>query len=204
MVLPMNRQLAARDWVAEAVRHLAGHGIDAVRVERLAAAMKVSKGSFYWHFKDLAALRAAMLAEWETHGTSVIIARVEAHDGDARARLRELARIVFAAEGSLERQIRAWAAHDAAAASVLDRVDTRRIAYVEALFVTAGFDTAIARTRSVFLYHALVGHFTLGRRARLAAAQLESIVTLLLSEDGSTPPASRRGKPSPRATPRGR
>lgn len=36
-------------WVAAGLTTLAAKGLDAVRVERLAADLKVTKGSFYWH-----------------------------------------------------------------------------------------------------------------------------------------------------------
>ena len=49
-------------------------GIDAVRVEPLAKALAVTKGSFYWHFADRRALIDAMLAQW-----------TEARRGDPRA-----------------------------------------------------------------------------------------------------------------------
>jgi len=40
-------------------------GPGAVRVETLARELHVSKGSFYWHFKDREALLEALLREWE-------------------------------------------------------------------------------------------------------------------------------------------
>ena len=43
---------------------LAADGIDAVRVEPLAKALAVTKGSFYWHFADRRALIDAMLSHW--------------------------------------------------------------------------------------------------------------------------------------------
>lgn len=40
-------------------------GPSAVRVEKLARELRVSKGSFYWHFKNRAELSEALLREWE-------------------------------------------------------------------------------------------------------------------------------------------
>ena len=40
-------------------------GPSAVRVEILARELRVSKGSFYWHFKNRKALMEALLREWE-------------------------------------------------------------------------------------------------------------------------------------------
>lgn len=177
----MSRQLGAPDWVKAGLRQLAGQGIDAVRVERLAAVLKVTKGSFYWHFKDLAALRSAMLAEWEQSATSDVIAQLDAMDDDPRLRLHALGRIVFGVEGALERHLRAWATQDEAAAQVQERVDERRVGYVAGLFEAAGFTSAAARERAVFLYHALIGHFALGRRFQLPPRGVDGFIDLLLA-----------------------
>ena len=48
-------------WVDAALQALAAGGPDAVRVEALAVSLGVSKGGFYWHFKDRQALLEEML-----------------------------------------------------------------------------------------------------------------------------------------------
>jgi AcrR family transcriptional regulator len=178
----MSKQRSAEDWVQAATRALAAQGIDAVRVERLAADLGVTKGSFYWHFADLAALRAAVLATWEARATTEIIERVEERGGDAADKLRRLGEIVFGGEGALERQVRAWAAQDMGAAAAQDRVDQRRIAYVEGLFEEAGLPAETAAVRALFLYQALVGQFTLGKRRALGSEAVADIAGLLLTK----------------------
>ncbi len=54
-------RLDADAWIAAAFDALAEGGIDAVRVEPLATALGITKGSFYWHFADRRALLDAML-----------------------------------------------------------------------------------------------------------------------------------------------
>lgn len=44
--LPANTRLGTQEWLAAALEELATGGIDAVRIERLAAQLKVTKGSF--------------------------------------------------------------------------------------------------------------------------------------------------------------
>lgn len=56
--------LDADAWADAALNELAAHGIDRVRVELLAKQLGVTKGSFYWHFKDRDALLARMLDRW--------------------------------------------------------------------------------------------------------------------------------------------
>src|SRR5215469_13533470 len=58
-------RLDRRDWVDAGIVILASKGVDAVRVESLAKQLNISKGSFYWHFKDRGDLLEAILERWE-------------------------------------------------------------------------------------------------------------------------------------------
>src|SRR5512145_1357236 len=58
-------QLDRTAWTAAAIDVLAEDGIAGLRVEVLAKRLKVTKGSFYWHFQDRRDLLMAMLAEWK-------------------------------------------------------------------------------------------------------------------------------------------
>jgi len=58
-------RLEKKDWMRAARLALLQGGPSAVRVETLARELHVSKGSFYWHFKNREALLEALLREWE-------------------------------------------------------------------------------------------------------------------------------------------
>ena len=66
------------DWLKAATRRLASGGIAAVAVETLARDLAVTKGSFYWHFRDRAALLKALLADWEAGSTAPLLRRLDA------------------------------------------------------------------------------------------------------------------------------
>jgi len=124
-------------WIEEGLRALAGGGPDAVRIESLAQALGVSKGGFYWHFKDRQALLKEMLDTWEHTWVDEVIEAVEAEDGDARSRLRQLFALAVASGGELlkiELAIRDWARREEAVAERLRRVDNRRMDYMRSLF----------------------------------------------------------------------
>ena len=57
----VNRSRTGADWLKAARLALLHRGPDAVRVEPLARGLGVTKGSFYWHFKDRNALLEALL-----------------------------------------------------------------------------------------------------------------------------------------------
>jgi AcrR family transcriptional regulator len=123
-------------WIDAGLEALSAGGPDAVRVERLARALGVTKGGFYWHFDDRGDLLDAMLDAWEHTVIDDVIDQVEGSRGDARDKLRRL----FALAGSrrdlvdVELAIRDWARRDDAAARRLRRVDNRRIAYLRSQF----------------------------------------------------------------------
>ena len=75
-------------WIEEGLRALGIGGPDAVRVEKLAQALGVTKGGFYWHFDGRGALLDEMLDAWERVVLDNVIERVESGGGDARAKLR--------------------------------------------------------------------------------------------------------------------
>ena len=54
------RRLSVDDWIQAGFAILADGGPNALRVDRLCERLGVTKGSFYWHFADLAAYRDAL------------------------------------------------------------------------------------------------------------------------------------------------
>jgi len=60
-----DRRLGREDWMRAARLALLHTGPDSVRVEKLARTLNVTKGSFYWHFKDRNEILEALLREWE-------------------------------------------------------------------------------------------------------------------------------------------
>jgi AcrR family transcriptional regulator len=147
-------------WVQEGLEALAAGGPDAVSVERLAHALKVSKGGFYWQFSGRPELLEAMLDTWENSLVDQVIERVEAGAGDARTKLRRL----FAAGSSpgplleIELAIREWARRDAGVAARVTRVDDRRMEYLRSLFGALSTDTEEVEARCLLALTLFVGN----------------------------------------------
>ena len=90
----MADQLSAKDWLDLGLKTLAKSGFTALKAEPLAKAMGVSRGSFYWHFADIGAFHAAILAHWRNVAADQVIARLEA-DSDPENPLPLLLRRAF-------------------------------------------------------------------------------------------------------------
>jgi len=152
----MGDQLSARDWLDQGLKALAESGFTALKAEPLAKAMGVSRGSFYWHFADINAFHAAILARWREVAAEQIIANVEAAAKDEDP-LALLLRRVFSERLTLEKAVRSWANVDPAARAAVQAIDRRRLGYVESLLLQQGLPEEIARARAQLFYWAFLG-----------------------------------------------
>jgi AcrR family transcriptional regulator len=141
---------------------LANGGIDAVRVDPLAKKLGVTRGSFYWHFKDRAALHTAMLKDWRKRATYQLGTRIESRATSPDERLKQTlalprsgARAKRAA--AIEFAIRLWSLRDKEAAQAVTLIDRVRLDYYAKLYGEMGFTPEDARRRAFLFYAALMG-----------------------------------------------
>ena len=152
----------AGDWVKAAARRLASGGSEAVAIEPLARDMGLTKGSFYWHFRDRPALLAALVSDWESRATAPLLDRLKRMGGEPADRLSALMATVAAeGGGSLDPAMRAWAQNDPTAAASIGRVDAARLAHIAGEFRDLGFAAAAAWTRARLFYLHLLGEHAL-------------------------------------------
>jgi AcrR family transcriptional regulator len=184
----MTRRLTARDWIDFAFAVLAREGFDALKADVLARKLGVSRGSFYWHFSDLGAFHAQVIAQWRQIATEAIIIDVERYPS-REARLEALLRRGFGHDGRLEIRMRTWADNNAEAARALKDIDRRRRDYIEQLLVQAGIPPAVAATRAQLLYWAYLGAAL--SRSRLGGEELDRLVSELKQIGLGGPPGPR-------------
>lgn len=165
----MAERLSGQDWAREALVVIGEGGLGALAVEPLARRLGATKGSFYWHFANRAALVGAALELWERDYTEGIVQAVEAPGDDGSRpgpadRLRTLLTTVvgYARRGNLEMALLA-SADDPQVAPVLRRVTERRVGYVAALYEELGLDPADARRNATLAVSVFLGHLQYGR-----------------------------------------
>jgi AcrR family transcriptional regulator len=153
----MPDQLSAEDWLDLGLKTLAANGIGALKAEPLAKALGVSRGSFYWHFPDVAAFRTAILAYWREVSAERVIADLEA-GAERENPLLLLLRRTFSSRLTLEKAVRSWATFDAEARTAVRAVDRRRMEYIEGRLKVSGLAEDIAQARAQILYWTFVGY----------------------------------------------
>jgi AcrR family transcriptional regulator len=149
-------RLTRSAWLDHGLRILARQGANALKVGSLATGLDVSRGSFYWHFKDISEFTLQLLERWQERATDQVFAGIDASITGA-ARLTHLMKLAFNEDRGLDRAIRAMASTNAAVAKVVASVDTRRVAYMAELLIEAGVESQRALPRAEFLYWAYIG-----------------------------------------------
>ncbi len=139
------------NWIRAAFARLASEGIESVRIELLARDLGVSKGSFYWHFRDREDLLTCVLDRWEADE----IEWLAATDVKTRAAAR-WARFVEHCAGldraRLESAVRAWARRDdamnARISARIAGIDKKRTAHIANVLRDIGFAAPAAASWS--------------------------------------------------------
>lgn len=155
----------ARDrWLDEGLRVLADEGAAGVRIDRIAARLGLSKGSFHHHFDGADGYKRDLLAYFErlsiqTLGRAIAEAGAQS---DARIVLGHLTDLIEPAEAGLYRPelevaIRAWAASNAEVRAVQSRIDAARLAALQQVWRPYVATDAEARTAALLPYLIAVG-----------------------------------------------
>ena len=125
-------RLTRARWIEAGFAALAEDGHGALKAEPLARRLGTTKGSFYWHFRDVPEFQSALLAAWEQQSGPP-----DPRDANPAAGLRALAQRM-ARPDPLERALRAWSLSDDRAAAALARHDTNRQSRIAALLAAMG------------------------------------------------------------------
>ncbi|MFX4271972.1 TetR/AcrR family transcriptional regulator [Propionibacteriaceae bacterium Y1685] len=157
-------RLTADDWAREALAVIGESGINGLAVEPLAKRLKTTKGSFYWHFADRAALIDAALSLWEREHTEQVITLTDraSAGADAREHLRVLLHQVMGSRTGDRIELGLLAsATDPRVKSAMERVTARRVGYLATLYEGMGVAPAEAHQRAVIAISVYLGHLQL-------------------------------------------
>ncbi|MEP1767891.1 MAG: TetR/AcrR family transcriptional regulator [Sulfitobacter sp.] len=125
-----NTRLSPEKWIEAGFAALNALGPTALAAEPLARQLGTTKGSFYWHFKDVPTFQAALLRQWHTQALADVVERLS-DEGSPDARLRNFGHGIL--HNPNEAALRLWAQNDSIAAASLKEVDAERATYLNHL-----------------------------------------------------------------------
>jgi AcrR family transcriptional regulator len=186
MVPAMDDRLTRTAWIEHGLRTLAATGPGGLKVGALSAGLNVSRGSFYWHFRDIAHFKAELLTSWRERATDQVIRDLEADRGEPD-RLKHLLKRAFSERTALDRAVRSWAESDKDVEAVVAAIDVQRVDYVAGLIEASGIGRRTARSRATFVYWAYLGQaVAVGSRLSIAPSAIDDLSELLEMQSRST------------------
>ncbi len=173
-----------KSWLDAALQALASGGVDKVRVESLAKNLGVTKGSFYWHFKDREQFLDELLSFWAEQSTQTVIANPN-YPTDSKERVRAVAEDIVRRDlGKMDPHIRSWTQYDKRRGKVVAKIDKMRFEFLRDLFLAAGFSITGASLRAQSLYRYVLGEQFISVRESMGqrVQRMQAHVDLLLQE----------------------
>ncbi len=156
-------RLSRDDWLDAAFQAVVEGGFDKVRVLGLAAALGVTRGSFYWHFVDHAELIAALLARWRERELAANRSVEGSTTEDPQQDLQAVLEAALSHAGvdlenmRFELALRGLGRRDASVAKMLIEVDQQRLRLFEGKFLRLTNDARSAADLAALFYLAIVG-----------------------------------------------
>lgn len=151
--------LTRDDWISGAWDMLGENGLDGVRVEPLARRLGVTKGSFYWHFKDRQQLIEALLDRWFSIWDDQMSPDME-QAADPADRIWALFESVV---GRVTRgqtvSLRMLSHSDPEVARLIDERDAQRLSFLMTQLGAIGFSPDEARVRGQVYQAIMTGEY---------------------------------------------
>ena len=171
-------------WADAALLALGQGGVEAIAVEPIASLLGVTKGSFYWHFKNRQELLDAALLRWEDLATNVVVNELS-RITDPRERLRAILTVTVTSHPNNRVEVALFGAGDnPAVRAAVDRVNATRTDFLITIFGDLGYKPATAKLRARIAYSAYLGHLTIETTPRgkvLSAAASRAFVDEFLA-----------------------
>lgn len=181
-------QLTRADWLETALNLFKTEGIEAVRITRMAQLRGVTRGSFYWHFKDREDLERALVSYWRQKNVRSVL-----HALDHAQALDDGILALFSAwlspqrfEPGLDLAMRDWARRSEPVSQAVNEADEQCMDVIAAFYERNGFEQIDARARARTVYTCQIGYYVVTGLDEPMATRLQYLETLYFIMTGQT------------------
>jgi len=122
------------DWIKKSLELVSTFGIEVLKIDSLSKELKVTKGSFYHHFKNQKEFTFQLLDFWYKDLTLHPIEELNKLS-DPYAQLEILDSVIFSKDLNIERHFRAWALTNPFVAKFIEPIDKIRIETLKTIYL---------------------------------------------------------------------
>jgi AcrR family transcriptional regulator len=129
-----------KQWLQKSLDVISGQGFGRIVIDNIVKSMEVTKGSFYWHFKDRNDFLEHLVTYWDESFTKNVMLHIGESKGDAAGNLLEL--MMYVTRKRLARYdaaILSLAHNEPHVSSQIAEVFESRIEFVATLFAEMGY-----------------------------------------------------------------
>lgn len=183
-------RLSRADWLVAARDALISEGNNGVKVERLAKRLNVTRGGFYWHFRNRGDLLDSLLKSWEQETSVLFEHALQGNHADGIGEFLAMCRSWVEEDvynPAYDSAVRDWARVSKHVAKAVKRVDRKRIDIIKRIFLDIGYPEEKAFIRARITYFHQVGYYTLGvgetraQRRRLLPLYVEALTGMTVT-----------------------
>lgn len=207
----IRRQTLTRDaWIAAARKVLEKGGIAEVKIDRLARQLKVTRGSFYFHFSSLKDLHGALLDEWRQRNCAPFERLRESEITDGFEFFSSVVHVWVDEDPfnpRLDLSIRDWARTSRRLAKEVGDMDDLRLELLRRSFEAMGYDGDESLVRARITYFHQIGQYAIAfkedpmRRRSLQPLFGQVLVGPLIAHPGVAPQSTAKPSRGKRSVP---
>lgn len=148
-----------QDWIDLGYKLFSELGISGIVVEKMAKKLKCNKSSFYWHFKTKKEFIEKLVDFWVLTETEQIIKSTN-NENSAKQKIETLITIAYKKMPYLDFifYLKRYAQKEKRIQTIIDKIDTQRIEYVESLLQGLHYSNKEAKIKASILYKHLIGY----------------------------------------------
>ena len=156
-----NIKVTREDWLNLSLDALIRDGVGGVKIQALAAALGVSRSSFYWYFKSRQDLLQDLLAHWQATNTAALVEMAQQPAATITEAVGNVFRCVINPDlfdTRLDFAIRDWARRDKMVRQILRQSDERRLDALQSMYRSFGYPVLESVARARILYYMQIGY----------------------------------------------
>ncbi len=150
------KKIEREDWFITGLEILNTEGFLRITIDNLCDVLKVTKGSFYHHFKNVDAYIEALMKYWVDMNTKSLIVQVDKVNAP-HEKIEKLNELVLQRSHKSEQVIRGWSFSNEVVRKYVTEVDETRIEYTANLKILCGEQAEVARQLAMIEYACLIG-----------------------------------------------
>jgi len=151
--------MTKQDWLDSALKLVSKYGTEVLKIDTLCKKLKVTKGSFYHHFKNHNLFIEEILEYWYKFFTLDIIEKIKDYHDNPLKQIELLDKIIYSKDLNIEIEFRAWGLRNKLVLEYMEKIDKERISVIKNIQkkLNPNSDNKTNENMSIYIYCQFIG-----------------------------------------------